>query len=435
MQTSPSTATSRLPPPSPKDSGRERLPSMHILMLSWEYPPHMVGGIGTHVAALVPALAERGVQVTIITPRRGGGDPETKLNHNVTIYRVDPPATTAGDYYSDAQQTNLNLEKFANELWPPGETGKGKGNARFDMIHAHDWLVAFAADALKRLHRTPLVATIHATERGRGRGYLTNHTSHAINRVEWSLAYEAWRVITASRFMAEEVQSYFQLPPDKIDVIPNGVDPAGFDLLDGVDLSDFRARWARPDEKIVLFVGRMQSEKGPQVLVEAASRVLSEVPRAQFILAGRGAVVDALRVRALDLGIADRLQVIGFVPDQDRDKLYKIADVAVFPSLYEPFGIVALEAMAAKCPVVVSNVGGLKEVVKDNETGIVVHPDSVDSLSWGILHTLHHPDWAALRAANAYREVCKVYSWGPIAEQTLEVYDRVLRERARVPWV
>lgn len=407
---------------------------MRILMLSWEYPPHMVGGIGSHVAALVPALADRDVQVTVITPRWGGGEQETKLNHNLTIYRVDPPTTTEGDYYANAQRTNLNLEKVANELWPLGKDIEGQGGPRFDLIHAHDWLVAFAADALKKLHRTPLVATIHATERGRGRGYLVNMTSHAINRLEWSLTYEAWRVITASRFMAEEVRGYFQVPPDKIDVIPNGVETGRFDVFDGRDLSAFRARWAAPDEKIVLFIGRMQSEKGPQLLVEAAPHVLAQVPRAKFILAGNGALVDPLRGRAHELRIGDRLQVTGFVTDQDRDMLYKVADVAVFPSLYEPFGIVALEAMAAKCPVVVSNVGGLKEVVKDNETGIVVHPDSVESLSWGILHTLQHPDWAALRATNAYRVVHAEYNWGRIAERTIEVYDRVISERARVPW-
>jgi glycogen(starch) synthase len=394
----------------------------------------MVGGIGTHVAALVPALGRQGVQVTVITPRWGGGEPRTRLDENVTIYRVDTPPTTLGNYFADAQQTNSILEEVANALWSQIEDGGGQASAGFDLIHAHDWLVAFAANSLKWVHKTPLVATIHATERGRGRGFLTNSVSQAINRSEWSLTFEAWRVITASRFMAEEVKSYFELPLDKIDVIPNGVETSRFDVWDRADLADFRARWANPDEKIVFFVGRMQFEKGPQLLLEAAAGVLSQHPHTKFVLAGSGVLVDALRARALELGIADKVQVTGFITDLDRDRLYKVADVAVFPSLYEPFGIVALEAMAAKCPVVVTAVGGLKEVVQDDQTGIIIHPDSVDSLNWGILQTLQYPDRAALCAANAYRVVNEEHNWGRIAEQTIEVYARVLGDRARVAW-
>ena len=127
---------------------------------------------------------------------------------------------------------------------------------------------------------------------------------------------------------------------------------------------------------------------------------------------------DELKRRAEEWGIAKRINFPGFVSDAYRDKLLKVADVAVFPSLYEPFGIVALEAMAAKCPVVVSTVGGLAEVVTHNETGVTVYPDNVESLAWGILHTLHRPDWAKARAANAYRMVKEEYNWDRIAALT-----------------
>jgi glycosyltransferase involved in cell wall biosynthesis len=304
----------------------------------------------------------------------------------------------------------------------------------FDLIHAHDWLVAFAATSLKRLHKTPLLATIHATERGRGRGFLGGEMAHAINGTEWWLTYEAWRVITCSRFMLDEVREYFNVPLDKVDVVANGVDASPLDELAGVDLSEFRARWARPDERIVFNVGRVVQEKGAQVIVEAAPRVLAEMPNVKFIIAGKGSSVDDLRRRVWELGVQDKVNIAGFVSDPDRDRLLKVADAAIFPSLYEPFGIVALEAMAAQCPVIVGEVGGLKEVVKHGVTGVTIYPNNVESLAWGVLYTLREPKRARTRAAKAYRIVKEDFNWDRIAEQTIAIYERIVRERAKAGW-
>jgi len=419
---------------------------MRILMLSWEYPPHIVGGLGAHVAALVPALARAGVEVHLVTPRWKGGklketvsgerSPTTRgrsratkplaRSCHATVYRTRVPRVLTNDFFVDAQEANLGLEKQAELLWD-----KLGG---FDLIHVHDWLVAFAGVNFKRAHKTPLVATIHATERGRGRGNLGGETSQAINNTEWWLTYEAWRVICTSRFMANEVEFYFQTPSDKVDIVPNGVDSLSFDTLDTWDLTRFRAKWAKRDERIVFFVGRLVQEKGAHLIVEAAPRVLKEFPQTKFIIAGTGMMLEGLRKRAAELGVADRVNVAGFVTDADRDKLLKVADVGVFPSLYEPFGIVALEAMAAKCPVVVSTVGGLTEVVTQEATGVTIYPDSVESLAWGILRTLNDPDKAKVYAENAYRMVKEEYNWDRIAERTAGVYARVVEERKRVKW-
>ena len=156
--------------------------------------------------------------------------------------------------------------------------------------------------------------------------------------------------------------------------------------------------------------------------------------RCWLVIAGTGGMLGHLRDRARELGVADLVYFTGFIPDEVRDRLLRMADVAVFPSLYEPFGIVALEAMAARTPVVVSNVGGFAEIVRNHETGIVVNPDSVESLTWGILHTLNQPDWAAARVANAYEVVTTEYNWNNIAQRTLEVYRRVRGERERADW-
>ena len=397
---------------------------MRVLMLSWEYPPHIVGGLGRHVADLVPALVELGVEAHLVTPRWVGGASEEK-HDGLTIYRVDPPAFPMSDFYTTAWQTNLRLEEAAGHLCEQLD---------IHLVHNHDWLTAFSAAALKRSFRLPLLSTIHATEKGRARGYLVSDQQRAIHSVEWWLAYESWRVICCSQFMAGEVAVYFKVPMDKIDVIPNGVKADSFTFLDGVDLTRFRSMYALPDEKVVFYVGRVVSEKGLHVLVEAVPLVLRQNPSAKFVIAGTGDMLSTLRKRAWDLGVGDKVLFTGFVPDEDRDRLFKLASCAVFPSLYEPFGIVALEAMAAKAPVVVSQVGGLQEVVKHSETGITVFPDNVESLAWGINHTLARPDWAAQRAENAYRVVQNEYSWESVAARTLQVYNRVTAERAKSEW-
>lgn len=395
---------------------------MRVLTLSWEYPPNLIGGLGAHVTALVPALARQGLDVHVVTPNRNGGPaeeviPYEKDGSQVVVHRVECPPTASGNLYTEVQQTNLCLAEAGTRI--SGELG-------FDLLHAHDWLVAFAAASLRRLQGCPLVATVHATERGRMRGNLVAEMSHAINGAEWSLTHEATRVITTSRSMAQEVEGYFDIAPAKIAVVPNGVDTDMVDALEFVDLTEFRTLWAAPDSPIVFFVGRLTHEKGAHLILEAAPRVLSEFPHAQFVIAGTGAMAPTLAARAHELGIADQVRLPGFIPDETRDRLFKVAQVAVFPSLYEPFGIVTLEAMAAKCPVVVSEVGGLKEVVTCYENGLTVYPDNIESLSWGIQNTLRRPDWARQRAETAYETVRRDYSWDRVAARTVTVYREAL---------
>ena len=405
-------------------------------MLSWEYPPHNVGGLGKHVMELVPALARAGVEVHLITPRWLGGAGEEAVHETVadpthpepapvTVYRVAPPEVDRADFFTDAWRTNVVIEERGKTLLDGGG---------YDLIHAHDWLVAFAGVSLKHAYKVPLVATVHATEYGRNRGLPTGGVGRQIHNVEWWLTYEAWRVIVCSQFMAGEMATVFQTPADKLDVVPNGVDTSRFDRLDGVDLTDFRRRYALDSEKIAFYVGRVVHEKGVHLLVEAAPRLLAERPEVKVVIAGTGGSLATGRARAQELGLGDKVLFTGFIPDEDRDRLFKVADVAVFPSLYEPFGIVALEAMAAHLPVVVADVGGLAEVVSHHETGLTVYPDSVESLVWGIRETLDHPDWARARAEAAYRMVRERYNWNAIARGTLDVYRRVAAERRATTW-
>lgn len=399
---------------------------MRVLMLSWEYPPHVVGGLGNHVAEIAPALAELGVEVHLLTPRWTGGD-TLRRDGLATVYRVDPPDVDSEDVLSVAEKTNkTSIVSKGRELF--------RTLGGFDLIHVHDWLVGFAGFSLKNEFKTPLLSTIHATERGRNNGALHNELQHAINDVEWRLTYESWRVICCSHYMASEVERFFGTPPDKIDVIPNGILTGQFDSLDRADLSLFRARFAAPSEKIVFYVGRLVFEKGLHVLVQAMPQILAQCPDAKFVIAGTGGMSGSLRQQAHALGVGQKVYFTGFISDSDRNKLLKVADCAVFPSLYEPFGIVALEAMSAKTPVVVTETGGLREVVEHGETGITVYPGNVESLTWGIVHTLRHPAWARARVANAYRRVVSEFDWHVIAERTLDVYRRIILERSTVDW-
>jgi len=404
---------------------------MKVLMLSWEFRPNVVGGLGKAVTELVPAIVAEGTEIHLITPLVGDS-PETEMLPSgpdqlgsLTIHRVRPPAAAFQDIYTLAEETNRALEAHARELI---ET------EHFDLIHVHDWLAAFAGIALKHAHHLPLVSTIHATEYGRHRGHIYTDMSRAIHNLEWWLTYESWRVICCSQFMTTELTAAFRTPLDKVDVIANGIDSAPFDALEGADLTEFRSQFAAPDEQIIFCIGRVVHEKGASVLVEALPRMLSRYPKAKLVITGDGPNLPAVRTRAAELGVANRVYFTGFVSSGDRNRLYKLANVAVFPSLYEPFGIVALEAMVARVPVVASNVGGIAEVVDHNETGLLVYPNNPESLAWGILETLEHPDWAQQRVEKAYRIAVAEYNWRAIARQTIAVYEQVIQERAAAAW-
>ena len=400
---------------------------MRVLMLTWEYPPHIVGGMGKHVMDLAPALADVGVELHVLTPLlRGGAEHET-TPQGVHIHRVEPPQMGDYGFVTFVIQTNTVMEQAAHTLWD--EVGG------FDLIHAHDWLDATVGVALKHAWRRPLVATIHATERGRGQGYVGNDGhSDQIDQVEWWVTYEAWRVIACSRFMADQIYDYFSTPLDKIDVVPNGIYVHPNPFASEEERCAFRRRFVADDQPLVYYVGRIVYEKGLHILLDAWPQVLAERPQARLLIAGTGGYLPALTQRAHDLGIAAQVSFAGFIADDERDKLYHVADVAAFPSLYEPFGIVALEAMAACCPVVVAATGGLAEVVTSHETGLIVPPNDPSALAWSILYTLQHPDWSRVRATNALRVARNKFNWHTIAHATADVYARTYAAWQQSDW-
>lgn len=399
---------------------------MRVLTLSWEYPPHVVGGLGKHLMDLAPALAEQGVELHVVTPLLRGGASHEVTSQGVHIYRVEPPRMDAYGFVSYVQHSNGLMEAAARII--------ADEHGPFELIHAHDWLSAHAAVSLKHAWRRPLVTTFHATERGRQGGYIGGGHAEQVNHIEWWLSYESWRVITCSQFMAEQVNSYFGAPLDKIDVVPNGVYVVPSPFRSEAERLEFRRRYAEDDQPLVFYVGRLVYEKGLHVLLDSWPQVLAAFPKAQLVIAGTGAYLDSLKHRAWAMGIAPSVTFAGFISDEDRDRLYYCVDLATFPSLYEPFGIVALEAMAACCPVVVAETGGLTEVVKLHETGLTVHSNDPASLAWGILHTLRHPEWSKARAANALKVARDAFNWRQIASETIAVYQRTYADWARDTW-
>ena len=395
---------------------------MKILVLTWEFPPRIVGGIARHVAELYPELVKLGHDIHLMTVEFGEA-PLYEVVEGIHVHRV--PVGPSENFFHWVVNMNESMGLHGGKLLL--EEGP------FDIIHAHDWLVGDAAIALKHTFKVPLIATLHATEFGRYNG-LYNDTHRYIAGKERELAFNAWRVIVCTSYMRQEVGRALHTPWAKVDVIYNGIRAEKKKRQYDFDYWRFRQRYAEDGEKIFYYVGRMTYEKGLSVLLAAAPKVIQEMHGyAKLVIIG-GGNTDALRRQAWDLGIWDKVFFTGFMPEEDLNRFQTVADCAVFPSLYEPFGIVALESFAARVPGVVSDTGGFPEVVRHTKTGVVTWTNNADSLAWGILEVLKNPDYAQWLVDNAYEELDRRFRWSDLARQTEAVYERVFQERSQTAW-
>lgn len=397
---------------------------LSVMMFTWEFPPRIIGGISPHVYYLSKSLAKTGIKVYIVTCDFPGA-PQHETVDGVEVYRIDSYKTPAPDFATWVYLMNMNMQKEAATI----THGLGK---KIDIFHAHDWLVATAGIGLKHVFRKPFFATIHSTEIGRRNGINSDY-ERMIHETEAWLTYESWKIICCSDYMVTHVKWAFGLPADKLIMIPNGVRTEVYGKNGKDDLSKFRAKYALPEEKIVLFVGRLVYEKGVHVLVNAAPKVL-EKANAKFIIVGNGYMRDQLATLVKGMGLAHKVMFTGFVDDDTLRKLQETADVSVVPSLFEPFGIVALEAMAAKSPVVVSDTGGLSEIVTHEVDGVKVYTGNPDSLAWGINRVLSDASFADWLRTNAYKKVQEKYNWDKIAQQTRATYETVLTDYSKSSW-
>jgi glycogen(starch) synthase len=387
---------------------------MRVLMLSWEYPPFVIGGIAAHVDGLARAMARGGHDVTVFSLQRhepgSAPVPDDEVVEGVRVLRAstDLPWLPESDLVARMASANHQIVGLAARL----------GDWRPDVVHAHDWLVAWAGDTLKTLWDTPLVATIHATERGRHGGHVPPGMPAAINSIEWWLTYQAREVIACSRFMVREVVNGFELPIEKVHLVPNGVDPA----LWAVPTDATAAR-----EPLVVAWGRVQYEKGFQVLVRAIAELRGRLPQIRCIIAGRGSYLSELQTQIDVEGVTDVVDLAGFVPDDELRRILQRAGCVIIPSLYEPFGIVALEGMAAGAPTIVARTGGLAEIVEGTDAGLLFEPGNHHDLAERIYQVLTDDELASSMRTSAAKLITDHYAWSAIAASTVEVYRTACR--------
>lgn len=395
----------------------EGAPLLTVVMLTWEYPPYMVGGLARHVHALSRELAAQGHRVCVLT-RIGPELPAEAEDGGVQILRVQP-------YFQEPQDFRLWVSHLNFALLEAGANLIRSLDGPV-VLHAHDWLVAYAAKGLKHMYRLPLVATIHATEHGR-HGGIHDSGQQYINDVEWWLTYEAWRVIVCSKAMRSEVQRLFNLGDDKVAVIPNGID------LKAGDPSVPREAFAAPGERLLFHIGRLVPEKGAAILLEAVA-LIRRWHRLRLVIGGVGPYREELLRRADAMGLQDCVTFAGWLEDGVVQAAYRYADAAVVPSTYEPFGIVALEALAAGTPLIVSDTGGLSEIVEHGVNGLKACPGDAASLAEQIDRLLKDRGLARRLATEGQRQMRERYSWRGVARATADVYAGVSASGAMVGW-
>jgi glycogen(starch) synthase len=393
-----------------------------VLILSWEYPPLIEGGLARHVRKLSEALVGLGVEVHVLT--RGGEDaPAAETANGVIVHRIREPAhpKDLGEFIAWVERMNADLLAAGVEL------GDGLD---FDLVHGHDWLVASACDHLARRFDAPLVTTIHATEYGRHQGFVKDHPQSYIHGVERWITNRSQRVITCSDYMRDQVAEIFGVAPGRITVIPNGIDPADLPHPGARELARLRARFAAPEERLVLLIGRLVYEKGFQLALEAMPKVIKRVPGTRFLVAGSGTHEEELKKQAGELGLMEHGSFLGWIGDDVLRSLYAIADLTVVPSIYEPFGLVALEAMASGCPVIVADTGGLREVVPNEGAGLRFRPRDPRALARVAIKVLSDPELEARLIAAAHEHVRR-FDWTDIGAETAAVYADLIGVKAR----
>lgn len=398
---------------------------MRILHLSWEYPPVVYGGLGRHVHAMAEAQAALGHEVTVLTQSPSGAvmpappAPAEETVHGVRVVRVerDPPTLEFCEENLLGWVASLESAMTRRAMDAADPLGDA---ADAPVVHAHDWMVSHVATALRDAWSAPLVATLHATEAGRHQGWLPTSLSRAIHAVEGWLVHSADGVITCSVHMREEVSRLFNLPSSRIDVVPNGIDTRHWTPRRR-DIAAARERYA-PHGPLVVYCGRLEWEKGVHTLIDALPRLRRRHPALRAVIAGRGGAMGSLLEQARERRVTSYTEFPGWLPESELHALVGAADALVVPSIYEPFGMVALEGAALGAPLVVARSGGLSEVVVDGATGRTFAAGDVADLARAVGEALDDPPSSRAMAEAARRHVRRAHPWQALAEQAVTAY-------------
>jgi glycogen synthase len=368
--------------------------------------------LARHVRKLAEALVRQGVTVDVLTRGVGPGADVQELC-GVSVHRVREPS-----WPIDLDRFVAWVQRMNEDMLSAGEALAAENS--YDLIHGHDWLVAKASAALAQRADIPYITTIHATEHGRHQGWVAKQPQAHIHAVERWMARRADAVIVCSYYMRGHVADIYDIDERRVAVIPNGVDPS--ELQPSGDLQALRAKFAAPHEKLVLLVGRLVYEKGFQLALDAMPGVIEEVGNVRFLVAGSGTHEAELKAQAKRLGLDEHGTFLGWIGDDVLHSLYRIADLCVIPSIYEPFGLVALEAMASGCPCIVADTGGLREVVPLGErVGLRFNGGDAEHLGVMIERLLVDDDLRDRLVTEASEHVLR-FDWDDIAQRTREIY-------------
>lgn len=428
-------------------------------MFGWEFPPHIAGGLGTACYGMTRGLARNGVEVVFVMPRAYGdedqrfarvvnaSDVETigtrdhefseELLEKVSFIHIDSnmlPYISPEEYaaYHDEFVRSGRTHEWT-DVWRQRYTFSGKYGAnlmeevaryamvaaqvakdlegQFDVIHAHDWLTYFAGIAAKRVSGKPLVVHMHATEFDRS-GENINRRVYAIEKAGMQAAD---RVIAVSELTRRIVIGKYGIPADKVVTVHNAV---------RFGESEEAAPERAVKDKVVTFLGRITYQKGPDYFVEAAAKVLQRVPDVRFVMAGSGDLMNHVVRRVAQLGIADRFHFTGFLKGGEVQRMFRLSDVYVMPSVSEPFGISPLEAMRSGVPVIISRQSGVAEVL---DYAIKVNYWDVDALADAIYGLLTYPALGRMFASKGLEEVTGL-KWTNAAAKIKTVYETVVAE-------
>jgi glycosyltransferase involved in cell wall biosynthesis len=383
-----------------------RWPDLRILMLTWEYPPYKTGGIAEHSQHLAETLAGQGHDPVVLSY---GQDPSLEFRNGVEVHRVDCQQVESTISWS--MRLGHKMERKAIEL---------DKKDSFDIVHGHDWMMVPAATGTKNILDVPMVFTIHSTTKGRD-GTLEGEYQATKHNLEWYGTYKADQVITVGKEFSEEVRREFEVPETKINYIPNGVKIEKFERKsDSFDKSNYALDW----ENIVLFVGRMYPQKGPGHLIDAIPDIIDQNPEAKFVMCGEGATEHYKQKAKSEAG--EKVHFPGYVSEKELVSLMKTAKINVTPSVYEPFGIVPLEAAACKTPTVGSYTGGMKDTIIHEYTGLHSYPADSNSIKNQVTRALEDPNWTDWMGEKARERVEDNFRWEQIAGWTTGIYRKAL---------
>ena len=417
---------------------------MKMAVLVYEYPPKIVGGLGTYAAEITRKFVLLDHDVSVFTMNDDTGSlPTRELWRGIEIHRplhIDVSDSLPDVIAEDVRKWGRGIHFFSKTLVYNYLTASKMVNELvrsegflFDLVIAHDWLSAMGGIAIKRELGLPFAFHVHSTEKGRTMG----NGSEVVSNIEMRAAQTADIVVTVSNAMKDELIG-LGFPAEKIRVVYNGVDPDKYSPsgVSKEEIRRIRQRYGlKDDDLMILFLGRLVWVKGVDKLIAAMPHVLQKIPNAKLVIVGLGDMQDYLVRLAQNLKVQDKVKFrFDFIPEEERIAHYAACDLAAFPSVYEPFGIVAIEAMSMEKPVVVgaSGVSGMREIVISvgpDQCGFHVNPNDPTDIAWGIINSVQDAEKRRQLGLNGRKRVLKEFTWDEIAKRTIHVYNELIESQ------